>query len=655
MRCSVPDGAISVGRGTATNRVVVPELNANFETNVPGLYIVGELGGRALIKNAVSEGRVAAEHVVKVVARRRGDGDGVAGVVDVAIIGSGPAGLSAGLVAHRAGIDYLLLEQGTLAETVRKYPRHKVLFAEPLTMPLYGDLWVSDASKESLLAIWEGVIARTGLRVQTGQHVREIVRERGWFVITTADATHRARAVVLALGRRGTPRRLDVPGEELSTVFYDVAEMSDFAGRRVLVIGGGDSAIESALGLANQAGTIVTLSYRGDAFARLKDRNRTRIDAAIAAGRVVALMRSEVREIQADVAVVNVAGTTQIVPCDDVVVRIGGESPTVLLEQLGVRMVTKELARRFHRDTSGRAMRHERQASKGGVVRLTRGVRRLCGALFACQTLAAGIPLLLSTAGAQISPGPLAAAHASLDGPLNCTKCHAGGKASMTSRCVSCHREIAWLAERNRGLHARAGRADCATCHPDHAGRDFALVKWPDGSANRFDHARAGWSLEGKHARLSCEKCHTADRRVSPPRRSGRNARRPVGSGSRRPARRVTRMSTRDHSVARAKAATRPGVGRRRRSSTMRDRSISSRASTLMSHARNVIRLPPVVQRRPHRPSQCSSRCHTPTASPAIAIPTAAVCAAPARAATSRRASQRWKGARSHTIARVIR
>ena len=117
---------------------------------------------------------------------------------------------------------------------------------------------------------------------------------------------------------------------------------------------------------------------------------------------------------------------------------------------------------------------------------------------------------------AQISPGPLSAAHASLDGPLNCTKCHAGGgKQSMTGRCLSCHREIAWLAERNRGFHARAGRADCASCHPDHAGRDFALVKWPDGSAQRFDHARAGWSLDGKHARLSCEKCHTTELRVS--------------------------------------------------------------------------------------------------------------------------------------------
>jgi thioredoxin reductase len=349
-----PMGAISVVRGSATNRVVVPQLDANFETNVPGLYIVGELGGRALIKNAVNEGRVAAEHVAKVAARRRAQsGTHADRVVDVAIIGSGPSGLSAGLVAHRAKLDYLLLEQGTLAETVRKYPRHKVLFAEPLTMPLYGELWVSDASKESLLAIWEGVIARTGLRVSTGQHVRRVTRERDWFVIATDDATHRARAVVLALGRRGTPRRLGVPGEDLPTVFYDIAEMSDFAGRRVLVVGGGDSAIESALGLANQAGTTVTLSYRGDAFSRLKDRNRERIDAAVAAGRVTLLLRSQVREIRPNVAVLDVEGTTRIVPCDDVVIRIGGEPATAMLEQLGVRMVTKEVTPRGTDERAG--------------------------------------------------------------------------------------------------------------------------------------------------------------------------------------------------------------------------------------------------------------------------------------------------------------
>jgi thioredoxin reductase/Pyruvate/2-oxoacid:ferredoxin oxidoreductase delta subunit len=338
-----PLGAIAVARGNAANRVIVPEVDANFETSVPGLYIVGELGGRALIKNAVNEGRVAAEHVAKVVARRRSESSSADGAADVAIIGSGPSGLSAGLVTHRAALDYVMLEQGTLAETVRKYPRHKVLFAEPLTMPLYGDLWVSDASKESLLAVWEAVIERTGLRVQTGQHVREITRERNGFVIATSSETHRARAVILALGRRGTPRRLGVPGEDLPTVFYDVAEMADFAGRRVLVVGGGDSAIESALGLANQNGTTVTLSYRGDAFTRLKERNRARIDAAISAGRVTPILGSEVREIRVDVAVLAVGATTRIVPSDDVVIRIGGEPSTVLLEQLGVRMVTKEL------------------------------------------------------------------------------------------------------------------------------------------------------------------------------------------------------------------------------------------------------------------------------------------------------------------------
>ena len=339
-----PMGAISVGRGSATNRVVVPKVDANFETSVPGLYIVGELGGRALIKNAVNEGRVAAEHVVRVAARRRNEGTSATPVADVAIVGSGPAGLSAGLVAHRAGIEYLLLEQGTLAETVRKYPRHKVLFAEPLTMPLYGDLWVSDASKESLLAIWDAVIARTGLRVDTGKHVRQITRDRDSFVLTTGDDRYRARAVILALGRRGTPRKLGVPGEDLPTVFYDIAEMSDFAGRRVLVVGGGDSAIESALGLANQNGTTVTLSYRGDAFSRLKDRNRERLDAAVAANRLTVLLNSNVREVRSDVALIDVAGTIRIVPCDDVIVRIGGEPANALLEQLGVQMVTKVLA-----------------------------------------------------------------------------------------------------------------------------------------------------------------------------------------------------------------------------------------------------------------------------------------------------------------------
>ena len=334
-----PMGAISVGRGSATNRVVVPKVDVNFETSVPGLYIVGELGGRALIKNAVNEGRVAAEHIVRVAARRRGESGGTErGVVDVAIVGSGPSGLSAGLVAHRAGIDYVMLEQGTLAETVRKYPRHKILFAEPLTMPLYGDLWVSDASKESLLAVWENVIAKTGLRVQTAKRVRQITRERSWFVLATETEEFRARAVVLALGRRGTPRRLGVPGEDLPHVFYDVAEMADFAGRRVLVVGGGDSAIEAAIGLALQPGNVVTLSYRRDKLVRIKKKNEDRFAKLVAAGKIETLFHSQPIEIANDRVILKIGDEERELANDYVFIFAGGVPPFDLLRKCGIRM-----------------------------------------------------------------------------------------------------------------------------------------------------------------------------------------------------------------------------------------------------------------------------------------------------------------------------
>ena len=342
MRARLPGGRDHAVARSAANRVEVPLVDTNFETNIRGLYIVGELGGRGLIKNAVNEGKIAVEHVRRMTARH--DPTIAPGATyDVLIVGSGPAGLSAGLEAHRTGLSYLVVEQGTLSDTVRKYPRHKVLFAEPLTVPLYGDLWVADASKEALLEAWEQVVASTGLRVQTGARVEQIVRERDVFRVIAGDAKYLARRVVLAMGRRGTPRRLGVPGEDLSKVFYDIAEMEDFKGRRVLVVGGGDSAIESALGLANQAGTRVTLSYRGETFSRLKDRNRQKIEDAIRTSRVAVMFQSEVREIRNDVVVLALKGESHIVPNDDVIVRIGGEAPSAFLSRIGVEIVTKEI------------------------------------------------------------------------------------------------------------------------------------------------------------------------------------------------------------------------------------------------------------------------------------------------------------------------
>ncbi|MDE3054478.1 MAG: NAD(P)-binding domain-containing protein, partial [Gemmatimonadota bacterium] len=338
-----PVGAILVTRGAAVNRVTVPLLDEHFQTTVPGLYIAGELGGRGLIRNAINEGKMAAEHAARTLARDPAGAGGASDVLDLVIVGSGPAGLSAGLEALRAGLRYVVLEQGSLSDTVRKYPRHKLLLAEPVRVPMYGDLWVADGSKETLLQVWETIVANTGLDVRTGEKVQQVAREGGRFRVDTANGAYRARRVVLAMGRRGSPRRLGVPGEGLDHVFYDIVEMEAFAGKRMVVVGGGDSAVESALGLANQPGTTVAISYRGESFQRIAERNREKIERAIAAGTVTPYFESQVREIRADVVVLERGGARAILPADYVVIRIGGEAPHAFLERIGVRIVEKDV------------------------------------------------------------------------------------------------------------------------------------------------------------------------------------------------------------------------------------------------------------------------------------------------------------------------
>ncbi len=338
-----PTGAIVLSTGAAVHRVEVPEVGPTFQSNVPGVYIVGELGGRGLIKNAINEGRIAVESIARQLPPRRPRPDGDATAVDVAIVGAGPAGLSAALEAKRCGLSYVVLEQGTMADTVRKYPRHKFLLQEPVHIPLYGELWVADASKETLIAAWESIVRSTRLEIRTFHRVENIYQVPPFFDLATAQGTFRARRVVLAMGRRGTPRRLGIPGEDLAKVFYDVAEMATFAGRKVLVVGGGDSAIESALGLANQPGTRVTLCHRGDSFGRAKERNRAKLEAAVRAGKVELLLGASPREITRTGVEVEVEGRVVAIPNDDVIIRVGGDPPYPFLQRIGVRMVKKDI------------------------------------------------------------------------------------------------------------------------------------------------------------------------------------------------------------------------------------------------------------------------------------------------------------------------
>jgi thioredoxin reductase/Pyruvate/2-oxoacid:ferredoxin oxidoreductase delta subunit len=338
-----PVGGIFLSSGSAMEEIERPELTASFEsTSLPGLYVVGELGGRCLMQKAINEGRLAVEHVSSVLAIHPYRGHTTGGVCDVAIVGSGPAGLSAGLEAMHQGLSYRVLEQGTLADTIARYPRMKLRFDEPLCLPVFGDLQIAEATRESLLACWLAVIEKTGLSVQSHTRIEAITKEDGDFCLTSGDRVFRARRVVLAMGLRGTPQRLGVPGEELDKVFYDILEMEAFAGQRMLVVGGGDSALESALGLAHQKGTTVALSCGGAELGRVKERTREKIDAAVVAKHVELLLGSEVKEIRRDVVVLEHNGAERLLPNDGVVVRVGGEAPYPFLERTGVRIVKKE-------------------------------------------------------------------------------------------------------------------------------------------------------------------------------------------------------------------------------------------------------------------------------------------------------------------------
>jgi thioredoxin reductase len=338
-----PVQGIFLSTGSARQRVEVPVLDFDFETSVHGIFIAGELGGRGLIKNAINEGKLAAQAV----GRRRppAAAAGSSGPVhDVVIVGSGPAGLSAALECRRQGLRAVILEQGDTVESIRRYPRRKLLLAEPVDLPLLGDLWIADATKERLLAVWERVVQDSGVVVRTGQRVTDVKAASWGFDVVTAEAAWPAHHVILAMGRRGSPRKLGVPGEDLPHVVYDVTEMEVFAGRRVLVVGGGDSAVESAVGLARQRGTEVHLSYRGQRFERVKERNRAKLDEATARGSVTLLLGSRVVEIRAGAVLLETGGEVLEIPNDDVIVRIGGEPPAAFLDRIGIRRAVKELA-----------------------------------------------------------------------------------------------------------------------------------------------------------------------------------------------------------------------------------------------------------------------------------------------------------------------
>lgn len=334
-KTSCPFGAISLVFGTEARGVDIPSVNPNFESNVPGIFIAGELGGMGLIRNAIEQGRQAMAAIASL------GGIGESGRLDVVIVGAGPAGLSASLAAIERGLRFVTLEQETLGGTVAHFPRGKVVMTAPATLPLVGKVRFRETSKEALLGFWHGVVEKHGLKINVQERVEAIEKAGSGFMVSTTRGRYLSRAVLLAIGRRGTPRTLGVPGEELPKVVYRLSDASQYRGRHVLVVGGGDSAIEAACAVAGEPGTTVTLSYRGDGFSRAKLKNRQAVEQAVAARRLCLLLGSKVCCIRPDRVEIECGGHVSAISNDSVIVCAGGILPTAFLKSAGIHIETK--------------------------------------------------------------------------------------------------------------------------------------------------------------------------------------------------------------------------------------------------------------------------------------------------------------------------
>ena len=330
-----PVQAITLVFGTEKRGLDIPTVDKNFETNVPGIFIAGELGGMGLIRNAVEQGRQALEAI------RKKDGIGTGPDLDIVIVGSGPAGFSATLAAHQHKLRYRTVEQEALGGTVAHYPRGKIVMTQPVMLPLVGKVKLRETSKEALLDFWTKTAKSTGIKINFQERMESVTPEGNGFVVKTTRGEYRTRTVLLSIGRRGTPRKLDVPGEELSKVVYRLVDPEQYRGQRVLVVGGGDSALEAACSIAEQPDTQVALSYRSDSFSRAKEKNRLRVEASVKTGCLKVLLKSGVKEIHPQHVILDHDGKNIELPNDAIIVSAGGILPTALLKEMGVQVNTK--------------------------------------------------------------------------------------------------------------------------------------------------------------------------------------------------------------------------------------------------------------------------------------------------------------------------
>ena len=334
-KSACPFNAIELVFGTEKRGMDIPHVKENFETNVPGIFIAGELGGMGLIRNACEQGRQAMEYIIKEIKQNS------AMDYEVVIIGAGPAGFAATLGAHEKKLKYLTIEQDSLGGTVYKFPRGKLVMTAPVKLPLVGAVKFRETTKEKLLSFWQAVEKKTRVKINYREKMDNITCCDGGFKVKTSKGEYTTQKVLLSIGRRGTPRKLNVSGEDQPKVVYNLIDPEQYRGQHVLVVGGGDAALEAATSIADEKGTTVSISYRSEAFSRAKEKNRKKVDSAAKHGKLNVIMSSNVKEIQKDKVIIDQQGKLIELPNDGVIICAGGILPTPFLKEIGIQVETK--------------------------------------------------------------------------------------------------------------------------------------------------------------------------------------------------------------------------------------------------------------------------------------------------------------------------
>lgn len=334
-KSACPVGAITLVFGTEKRGIDIPDVNPNFETNVPNIFIAGELGGMGLIRNAIEQGKQAMASIIQ---KHHKPADRYVGAV---IIGAGPAGIAASLTAKEKGLPFVIVEQDSLGGTVAHFPRGKLVMTTPVNLPLVGKINFKETTKERLLEFWKRVVKQTGLVINFKERVDAIeAAEHGFNVITNKNQ-YLTHSVLLTIGRRGTPRKLGVPGEEKNKVVYRLIDPEQYIKQHVLVVGGGDSALEAATSIAEQSGATVTLSYRSASFSRAKEKNRQKVNKLVEQERLKVMLESNVKNIGEYDVLINWKGKDIKIPNQSVIICAGGILPTAFLKETGIAVETK--------------------------------------------------------------------------------------------------------------------------------------------------------------------------------------------------------------------------------------------------------------------------------------------------------------------------